>query len=181
MSPSGGSNMNIQNKPMKQSDGGGNRPQLYKNILATVDLSEEAEVDLNTAIALAKHYDADLWLLGFTSEPAVCTDARGLCNYVWDSWDRRAQVRLWDLILKSREAHYRTFPLFIGGHYDPEEIIRTAKRTMADLIVVPVQKTSHGLGKSEKGQADTLLRKSGIPVFITVPRISPRELDKKQS
>jgi nucleotide-binding universal stress UspA family protein len=173
--------MNIQHELTKQSDRRGSRPQSCKNILATVDLSADAKVDLDTAIALAEHYNADLWLLGFSSEPAICTDARGLCHYVWGSWDRRAQVRLWDLVFKARESHYRTFPLFISGHYNAEEIIRTAERLLADLIVVPIQETWRRFGNFEEAQADALLRKSATPVFIAVPRTSRNEIDKRES
>lgn len=173
--------MNIQHQLTKQSDSRGSRPQSCKSILATVDLSQDAKVDLDTAIALAEHYDADLWLLGFSSQPAIGTDTRGLCLYVWDSWARRAQVRLWDWVLKARERHYRTFPLFIGGDSDAEEIIRTSKRLMADLIVVPIEKTSRRFGSPEEVQADELLRRSATPVFVAFPRSSRNEIDKKES
>jgi len=171
--------MNIRNELTEQSDLNVNRPQWCKNILAPIDLSKEAKVDLDTAIRLAEHYAADLWLLGFSSEPAVCTDARGLCNYVWDSWSRRAQVRLWDWVLQARERHYRTFPLFIGGHYDAHEIIRTAERLMADMIVVPIGESDRVT--SSKAQVDELLRKSATPVFVAIsPRHFTNELDKKK-
>lgn len=160
--------MNIQPEHTKQSDGRGSRPQSFKNILATVDLRKDAKVDLDTAIALAEHYDADLWLLGFSSEPAVCADARGLCNYVWDSWDRRAQVRLWDWVLQAREYHYQTFPLFVGGRYDADEIIRTAELLMADMIVVPIEESGHRFTTFEEAQTDVLLRKSATPVFVAI-------------
>jgi len=177
----GGSNMNIQHELTKQSDGRGSRPQSCKNILAMVDLSKDAKVDLDTAIALAEHYNADLWLLGFSSEPAIATDTRGLCLYVWDSWAKRAQVQLWDWILKARERHYRTFPLFVGGHYSAEEVIRTAKRAMADLIVVPIKETSRRFGSLEEVQADELLRRSATPVFVAIPRSSRNGIGKKES
>jgi len=174
--------MNIQHELTKQSDGRGSRPQSCKNILATVDLSQDAKVDLDTAIALAEHYDADLWLLGFSSEPAVCTDARGLCNYVWDSWSRRAQVRLWDWVLQARERHYRTFPLLIGGHYDAHEIIRTAECLMADMIVVPIEESGRRSTAFAEAQTDELLRKSATPVFVAIsPRHFINEIDKKES
>ena len=132
-------------------------------------------MDLDAAIRLAEHYDSDLWLLGFSSEPSVCTDARGLCNYVWDSWSRRAQVRLWDWVLEARERHYRTFPLFVGGHYDAHEIIRTAERLMADIIVVPVEENGRRFSGFKEAQTDELLRKSATPVFVA---ISPRHFTK---
>jgi nucleotide-binding universal stress UspA family protein len=175
------SDMNIQNELTEQYETNGNTPVFCKNILAPIDLSKKAKVDLDTAIRLAEHYDADLWLLGFSSEPAVCTDARGLCNYVWDSWSRRAQIRLWDRVLQARERHYRTFPLFVGGHYDAHEIIRTAERLMADLIVVPVEEGDHRSTGFGQAQADELLRKSATPVFVAVsPRHFTNELDKKK-
>jgi nucleotide-binding universal stress UspA family protein len=165
--------MNIQPVLAEQSDRRDHWPQFCKNILAVIDLSREAKVDLDTAIALAEHYDADLWLLGFSSEPAVGTDTRGLCLYVWDSWARRAQVRLWDWVLKARERHYRTFPLLIGGRYNAEEIIRAAERLMADLIVAPVE---------EEDQTNGLLRKSTTPVFVAVsPRHSIHERSIKKN
>jgi nucleotide-binding universal stress UspA family protein len=176
----GGRNMKIRTELTELSDLDVNRPQFCKNILAPIDLSKEAKVDLDTAIALAEHYNADLWILGFASEPAIGADAKGLCHYVWGSWDRRAQVRLWELVMKARDGHYRTFPLFVGGHYDAEEIIRTAKRLMADLIVVPIEETSRQFGNLEDAQADELLRRSATPVFVAVPRNSRNEIDKKK-
>ena len=158
--------MNIQHELTKQSDGRGSRPESCKNILATVDLSQDAKVDLDTATALAEHYDADLWLVGFSSEPAIATDTRGFCLYVWDSWAKRAEVRLRDWVLKARERHYRTFPLFVGGHCNAEEVIRTAKGLMADLIVVLIKETSRRFGSLEEVQADELLRRSAAPVFV---------------
>jgi hypothetical protein len=174
--------MNIQHELTKRSDRRVSRPQFCKNILATVDLSRDAKVDLDTAIALAEHYDADLWLLGFASEPAVCTDARGLCNYVWDSWSRRAQVRLWDWVLQARERHYRTFPLFVGGRYDAQEIIRTAGLLMADLIVVPNEKSGGRFTVLEEPQTDELLRKAVAPVFVAIsPRHFANEIEEKEN
>ena len=168
--------MNIQQALTKQPEGRGSRLQSCKNILAPIDLSREAKVDLDTAIALAEHYDADLWLLGFSSEPAVCSDPRGLCNYVWDSWARRTQLRLWDWVLQARENHYRTFPLFVGGRYDAHEIIRTAERLMADMIVVPNEESGRQFTTFEEAQTDVLLRKSATPVFVA---ISPKLQEMK--
>lgn len=170
--------MNIRNQLTEQSDLHVNRPQFCKNILAPIDLGKGAKVDLDTAIRLAEHYDADLWLLGFSSEPAVCIDVRGLCTYVWDSWSRRAQTRLWDWVLQARERHYRTFPLFIGGHYDAHEIIRTAERLMADMIVVPIEESERPLTGSQEAQTDKLLRKSATPVFVAISPRFTSEIEK---
>jgi hypothetical protein len=172
--------MNIQQTLTKQSDGRASRPQSCKNILAPIDLNRDAKVDLHAAIVLAEHYDADLWLLGFSSEPAIGNDTRGLCLYVWDSWARRAQVRLWDWVLKARERHYRTFPLFVGGHYDAHEIIRTAERLMADMIVVPIEESDRRSTGFEEAQTNALLRKSSTPVFVAISSHTLRnEIDKK--
>jgi len=168
----GGNNMHMRNELIEQREPNGNEPAFCKNILVPVDLSKEAEADLDTAIRLAEHYDADLWLLGFSSEPAISTDSRGLCNYVWNSWSRRTQVRLWDWVLQARERHYRTFPLLVGGHYDAHEVIRTAERLMADMIVVPIEESDdHRSAGFEEAQTNELLRKSATPVFVA---ISPR-------
>ena len=175
MSSGEGNQMNIQHNLTKPSNRHGNGPQFCKNILAPIDLSEEAKVDLDAAIRLAEHYGADLWLLGFPPQPAIRTDARGLCNYVWDSSSRHAQVRLWDWVLKARERHYRTFPLFVGGRYDAHEIIRTAERLMADMIVVPVEEGVRRSTGFEEAQTNELVRKSPTPVFVA---ISPRHFTK---
>ncbi|HYZ74373.1 MAG TPA: hypothetical protein VE641_14955 [Chthoniobacterales bacterium] len=68
--------MNIQNKLTQLPNLNGNTPQFCKNILAPIDLRKEATVDLGSAIALADPYDADLWLLGFSGEPAIANDTR---------------------------------------------------------------------------------------------------------
>ncbi|MBV8484040.1 MAG: universal stress protein [Verrucomicrobia bacterium] len=167
--------MNIRNELIEQCEPNGTKPVFCKNILAPIDLSKEAKVDVDTAICLAEHYDADLWLLGFSSEPAISTDSRGLCNYVWSSWSRRAQVRLWDWVLEARERHYRTFPLFVGGRYDAHEIIRTAERLMADMIVVPIEESDRRSTGLEEAQTNELLRKSATPVFVAIaPRHASR-------
>jgi nucleotide-binding universal stress UspA family protein len=171
----GGSDMNIRNELTEPPEPNGNKPLVCKNILAPIDLSKEAKVDLDTAIRLAEHCEANLWLLGFSSLPAVCTDTRGLCSYVWDSWSRRAQVRLWDWVLQARERHYRTFPLFVGGRYDAHEIIRTAERLMADMIVVPVDESDRRSSGFEESQNNELLRKAATPVFVA---ISPRHTSR---
>jgi nucleotide-binding universal stress UspA family protein len=174
--------MNIPNELTEQCETNGSKAVSCKNILVPVDLSKEAKVDLDTAIRLAEHYDADLWLLGFSSEPAVSADTRGLCSYVWGSWSRRAQVRLWDCVLQAREHHYRTFPLFVGGHYDAHEIIRTAERLMADMIVVPLEESDRRSAGFEESQTDKLLRKSVTPVFVAIaPHHLRNEIDKKKS
>jgi nucleotide-binding universal stress UspA family protein len=174
--------MNISNELTEPCERKGTTPAFYKNILAPIDLSKDAKVDLDTAISLAEHYDADLWVLGFSSEPAIGTDTRGLCNYVWDSWSRRAQHRLWDWVLQARERHYRTFPLFVGGHFDAHEIVRTAERLMADMIVVPAEQSGHRFTGLEEAQTDALLRKSPTPVFVAIsPRHSTNEIEKKKS
>ena len=160
--------MSIRNELIEQCEPNGNKEVFCKNILVPIDLSKDAKVDLDTAIRLAEHYDADLWLLGFSSEPAISTDARGLCNYVWTSWSRRAQVRLWDWVLQARERHYRTFPLLVGGHYDAHEIIRTAERLMADMIVVPIEESDRRSTGFEEAQTNELLRKSATPVFVAI-------------
>ena len=174
--------MNIRNGLIEQCEPNGNKPVFCKNILAPIDLSKETKVDLDSAICLAEHYDADLWLLGFASEPAISTDARGLCNYVWDSWSRRAQVRLWDWVLQARERHYRTFPLFVGSRYDAQEIIRTAELLMADLIVVPNEESGGRFTILAEPQTDELLRKAVTPVFVAIsPRHFANEIEEKEN
>jgi nucleotide-binding universal stress UspA family protein len=174
--------MNIRPELAEQPKRRNRRPQFCKNILAVIDLGSEAKVDLDTAIVLAEHHDADLWVLGFSSGPTVGTDPRGLCLYVWDSWARRAQVRLWDWVLKARERHYRTFPLFIGGHYNAEEIIRSAERLMADLIVVPAEENDRRFPGLEETQTNGLLRKSPTPVFVAIsPRHFTNETNEQKS
>ena len=167
--------MHMRNELTEQRESNGNKSVFCKNILVPIDLSKEAKADLDTAIRLAEHYDANLWLLGFSSEPAISTDSRGLCNYVWNSWSRRAQVRLWDWVLQARERHYRTFPLLVGGHYDAHEVIRTAERLMADMIVVPIEESDRRRAGFEEAQTNELLRKSATPVFVA---ISPRHFTK---
>jgi Universal stress protein family len=171
----GSNDMNVCNELTEPGKPDGDKPMFCKNILAPIDLSRDTEVDLDTAIRLAEHYNADLWLLGFSSEPAISTDSRGLCNYVWNSWSRRAQIRLWDWVLEARERHYRTFPLLVGGHYDAHEIIRTAERLMADMIVVPIEESGRRSTGFEKSQNNELLRKSATPVFVA---IAPRHFTK---
>ncbi|HEX3444824.1 MAG TPA: universal stress protein, partial [Chthoniobacterales bacterium] len=61
--------------------------------------------------------------------------------------------------------------LFVGGHYDAHEIIRTAERIMADLIVIPGEESDYRFTGLEEAQTDALLRKSPTPVFVA---ISPR-------
>jgi nucleotide-binding universal stress UspA family protein len=173
--------MNIHGELTEESESNDKMPQSCKNILVPVDLSKDASADLNTAIALAEHYDANLWLLGFSAEPAIASDTRGLCHYVWDSWDRRAQVRLWDWVLQAREHHYQTFPLFVGGNYSAQEIVRTAKHLMADLIVVPAEESGHRFTGLEEAQTDALLRKSPTPVFVAIsPPTLTNELEEKK-
>jgi hypothetical protein len=70
--------------------------------------------------------------------------------------------------------------LFVGGRYDAHEIIRTAERLMADMIVVPVEEGVRGSTGFEEAQTNELVRKSATPVFVAIsPRHLRNEIDKK--
>ena len=49
-----------------------------KNILAPIDLDGSEAEEIDYAIRLAEHYDADLWLMPITKQLGIVADVRAL-------------------------------------------------------------------------------------------------------
>ena len=139
-------------------------------VLAPFELQGDPVEELDYAIGLARHYDADLWLLPICAGPGVAVDARGLSSYLKNSWSRSAQVQLWDWVLRARELHYRTFPVFGCGDNHAEQILRLARKLKADFIVVHTAGPGRAFAGLPQGEADEVLRRATTPVFVAFPR-----------
>lgn len=142
-----------------------------KTILAPVELKGDPLLVLDYAIGLARHFDADLWLLPIGPASRMAVDFRGLSSYIRTSWSRRTQIELWEWVLQVRQLHFRTFPVCGCGDNHAEQIIRLAQKLKADLIIVRVAEHGRSLAGLPQTEADEVLRRATAPVFIARPRI----------
>jgi nucleotide-binding universal stress UspA family protein len=137
-----------------------------KNILAPIDSDDSAAEEIDYAIGLAEHYDADLWLMPITRQLGIAADVRALSSYVHDSWSHRTQIQLWDLVLEARRRHYRTFPISACCGNGAEQILRAAERLKADLIVLRRYERSGTLAGLTWPEADAVFRQAKSPIMM---------------
>jgi nucleotide-binding universal stress UspA family protein len=137
-----------------------------KNILAPIDSDASGAEEIDYAIRLAEHYDADLWLMPITKQLGIAADVRALSSHVHSSWSHQTQVKLWDLVLEARQRHYRTFPIAACCGNRAEQILWVAERLKADLIVL----RRYGQGGTFAGltcpEADAVLRRAKTPIMM---------------
>jgi len=158
-----------ETSPMEAESAG--QEERRKTILAPVELKGDPLLVLGYAIGLARHFDANLWLLPIGATPPIAVDARGLSSYIRTSWNRCAQIELWEWVLQVRALHYQTFPLFACGDNHAEQIIRLARKLKADLIVVQAAERGRSFTGLPQREADEILRRATAPVVIAVPTI----------
>ena len=155
--------------------------RLRKQILALVDLDGDPGEELEYPIGLAEHYDADLWLMAGSTEPPIGPDFRGFGCYLRANCSHRDQVRLWNWVLQARKRHYRTFPfLACGGNYT-EQVVRAARELQANFLVVRADGHGHGFASLSRSVADALVRRAGVPIFVSAPRRFSQLTSKEQS
>ena len=137
-----------------------------KNILAPIDSDASEAEEIDYAIGLAEHYNADLWLMPITKQLGIAADVRGLSSHVHDSWSRQTRVQLWDLVLQARQRHYRTFPISACCGNRAEQILWVAERLKADLIVLRRYGQSGTFAGLTCPEADAVLRRAKSPIIM---------------
>jgi nucleotide-binding universal stress UspA family protein len=137
-----------------------------KNILAPIDSDASGAEEIDYAIRLAEHYDADLWLMPITKQLGIAADVRPLSTYVNNSWSHQTQVQLWDLVLQARQRHYRTFPISACCGNRAEQILRVAERLKADLVVLQCYRESGTFAGLTGPEADAVLRHAKTPIMM---------------
>jgi Universal stress protein family len=162
-------NSERESSPMEADSAG--QEEWRKTILAPVELKGDPLLALDYAIGLARHFNANLWLLPISATPPIGVDVRGLSSFVRTSWSRRAQIELWEWVLQVRKLHYRTFPLCACGDNHAEQIIRLARKLKADLIIVRAAERGRSFAGLRQTEASEILRRSTAPVFIALPKI----------
>lgn len=141
---------------------------LYREILLATDFSETARLALDHATGLAEASDATLHLLHVVEEVGYW-EGFDLKHFpsddVYEELRESARIALEDLVDRSaageieREIHVREGKPFL-------EIIRTAKKIPADLIVLGSHGQS-GLAETLFGStADKVVRKAPCPVLV---------------
>jgi nucleotide-binding universal stress UspA family protein len=142
-------------------------PMHPKNILAPIDSEASEAEEIDYAISLAEHYDADLWLMPITKQLGIAADVRALCSHVHSSWSHQTQVKLWDLVLEARQRHYRTFPISACCGNRAEQIVWVAERLKADLIVLRRSTQSGTFASLTCQEADAVVRRAKSPIIMT--------------
>jgi nucleotide-binding universal stress UspA family protein len=137
-----------------------------KNILAPIDSDHSAAEEIDYAIRLAEHYNADLWLMPIAKQLGIAADVRHLSSYVHNSWNHQTQVQLWDLVLETRQRHYRTFPIAACCGNRAEQILRVAERVKADLIVLRRYEHDGTFAGLSFQEADAVLRRAKSPIIM---------------
>jgi len=141
-------------------------PVHTKNILAPIDSDASGAEEIDYAIRLAEHYDADLWLMPITKQLGIAADVRALSSYVHSSWSHQTQVQLWDLVLEARQRHYRTFPISACCGNRAEQILWVAERLKADLIVLRRYEHDGPFAGLTGPEADAVMRRAKSPIIM---------------
>jgi len=81
-----------------------------KNILAPIDSDASGAEEIDYAIRLAEHYDANLWLMPITKQLGIAADVRPLSSYVHNSWSHQTQVQIWDWCCRRASVTIVLFP-----------------------------------------------------------------------
>jgi nucleotide-binding universal stress UspA family protein len=140
----------------------------FRGILCTTDFSEAAEKGVKAAEELARHFDADLYLLHVVSPLPTMPGGLAPTGFhipsVLEEIKESAMASLKQQIKRETSKRLSITPMAIIG--DPAtEITRRAKELKADLIVIATHGQS-GLKKFVSGSvAEKVLRMSHCPVL----------------
>lgn len=134
-----------------------------KRILVPVDFSPTSEAALSYGIALARAFDAKLFLLHVPEHPGVAAEAEYPIG-IYETMKNAASQRLGGL-LTAEEAHdlQPEYAMRIG--HAPDEIVRFAADQGVSLIVMGTH-GREGVARVMVGSvAETVVRRASCPVL----------------
>jgi universal stress protein A len=142
-------------------------PLRLKRIVAPTDFSPRSEKAIRYAVRLAKLVGARLTLLRIIPEPgALDYTIEGFPGYQVDEWRGEANEKLQEELAKAKLEYEAVDILMTTALHMRDEVIRIAKETPADLLVL----STHGytgwkhllLGSN----AEKILEQAPCPVLV---------------
>jgi universal stress protein A len=142
-------------------------PLRLKRIVAPTDFSPRSEKAIRYAVRLAKLVGARLTLLHVIPEPgALDYTIEGFPGYQVDQWRQEANERLQEELAKAKLEYGAVDTVMTTALHMRDEVIRVAKETAADLLVL----STHGytgwkhllLGSN----AEKILEHAPCPVLV---------------
>jgi universal stress protein A len=144
-----------------------NFPLRVKHIVAPTDFTPKSEKAIRYAVQLSKLVGARLTLLHVIPEPsALDYSIEGFPGYQVDEWRQEANEKLQEELAKAKLAYDAVDTLMTTALHMRDEVIRIAKETPADLLVL----STHGytgwkhllLGSN----AEKILEHAPCPVLV---------------
>ncbi|MFP3903138.1 MAG: universal stress protein [Armatimonadota bacterium] len=136
---------------------------MYNRILLTLDTSELAEQAVPHAVALARNFDAELYVLSVI--PVLESDSPATAEMGWDSEIATTEEYLAG-IENALSSEGLTCHTELRRGNVAEEILIFSEKCEADVIVMSTHGRS-GLGRWVYGSVtDRVLRYADIPVFL---------------
>jgi universal stress protein A len=140
-------------------------PLEVRRILAPTDLSSESRKSLNYAVNLARHFGAKLTVCHVMEDAPAVDYALGTYREDRAAWLAERAEKLQNLADSVAAQHPPTEPYFCTGDL-VEEIVKVARLTQADLIVISTHAHPWFVRLFSGSDAERILRQSPCPVLI---------------
>ncbi len=130
----------------------------YKNIVVSVDFSDESRIEVNTAIRFARFFDSKLHIIGVIESKSRAVKLKQevfLNNMISHVENVGVQVNA-ELLIKSSS----------GVH---DNVLQYARKVDADLLLIVAQKGGKIAEVFGNNYAERIIDKSEIPVLSVIP------------
>lgn len=146
-----------------------------QRLLVAIDLSHASEPILKTGLDAARQFGAEVVVLHVFSSDEY-EDQRGVLRTALDAYAETIELQIRHR-LAQLPAHEKARVEVVPGDGVADQIIATAHRAQADLIVLGTHGRT-GLPRVLMGSvAEAVLRHSDIPVLVVPTRVSAAEAE----
>ena len=136
----------------------------YKNIVVSVDFSDESRVEINTAIRFARFFDSTLHIIGVLESKS-------------SAYKLKQEVLIANMInhIKNVGVNVKTEILAKSGSGLHDKVLDYSQKANADLIMVVAQKGGKIAEVFGNNYAERIIDKSDIPVLSIIPFVDDDE------
>jgi nucleotide-binding universal stress UspA family protein len=150
-------------------------------IMVLTDFSGASDLALQHAIALARRYEAKIYLTHIISAASYQLAEPGLAEYTYQRMRQAAEQGLGDILVSGKLRDVEHTTLILEGNIWPT-VERLIREHQIDLLVTG----THGRGQMKKmllgSVAKEVFRQANCPVFTVGPHVkseAPHEVDLK--
>ena len=152
------------------------KPLAFTRILLATDLSESSKRAFDYTLELARTMRSDLTILHVVDQAALTYAGAEMVSYVAEQDVEEAKAKLAKCVFEASRANVRAETVLVQG-IAAEEILRSAERDPADLILISVGKKGVVERTLLGTTAERVIREATVPV-LSIPAGARATLDE---